>query len=135
MINFVDQNEFENDEEKNYIIDAFGKLDISDEFSIIFSTSDYIKELNETYRKKDYVTDVLTFPSDEDGYLGDVFICLDKAKEQSAEYNHPYSRETVFLAIHGYLHLLGYDHIEKDDEDVMFKKQDELLEIAGYRRN
>ncbi len=135
MINFVDQNELENKEEKECINGAFNKLKITDEFSIIFSTSDYIKELNTTYREKDYVTDVLTFPSDEEDYLGDVFICLDKARQQSIEYNHTYSREIVFLAIHGYLHLLGYDHIEKNDEEVMLKKQHELLEIAGYRRN
>ncbi len=134
MINFVDQNELENKEEKDYIEDAFSKLDIKGEFSIIFSTSDYIKELNTIYREKEYVTDVLTFPSDENDYLGDVFICLDKAKEQSIEYEHSYSRETVFLALHGYLHLLGYDHIEKSDEEVMFKKQDELLDKTGYRR-
>ncbi len=134
MINFVDQNEVENDEEKNYINDAFSKLGITDEFSIIFSTNEYIKELNTTFREKDYVTDVLTFPSDEDDYLGDVFICLDKAKEQSVEYGHSYSREVVFLAIHGYLHLLGYDHIEKEDELKMFSKQNELLEQTGYER-
>ncbi len=135
MINFVDQNELENKEEKDYIRDAFSKLDITGEFSIIFTTSEYIKELNVTYREKDYVTDVLTFPSDEEDYLGDVFICLDKAHEQSVEYGHSYGRETVFLAIHGYLHLLGYDHIEKNDEEVMFEKQDELLAQTGYRRN
>ncbi len=134
MINFVDQNELENKEEKDYIEDAFSKLEIEGDFSIIFTTSDYIKELNTSYREKDYVTDVLTFPSDEEDYLGDVFICLDKAKEQSVEYEHSYGRETVFLAIHGYLHLLGYDHIEKDEEDIMFKKQEELLEQTGYRR-
>ncbi len=134
MINFVGQNDLENTQEIEFIETAFSNIYTEGDFTIIFSTSEYIKELNCTYRDKDYVTDVLTFISDEEDYLGDVFICIDRAKEQALEYEHSYGREIVFLAIHGYLHLLGYDHIEKEDEETMLMKQKELLELTGFRR-
>ena len=66
--------------------------------------------------------------------LGEILISLDQAKLQAEEYKHSLHREICFLFIHGLLHLLGYDHIEKEDEEVMFKKQDELLNKTIYRR-
>ena len=66
--------------------------------------------------------------------IGDIFICLDKAYEQALEYGHTKEREIGFLAVHGYLHLNGYDHMTKEDEKVMFKKQEEILEKVGLTR-
>ena len=66
--------------------------------------------------------------------LGDIYISLDKAKSQSKEYGHSLLRELSFLAVHGFYHLLGYDHQTKEEEEVMFKKQEEVLEIYGIKR-
>ena len=66
--------------------------------------------------------------------LGDIFICVDRAIEQADEYGHSVTREMAFLAVHGYLHLCGYDHMTPEDEKIMFEKQDEILNKAGITR-
>ena len=66
--------------------------------------------------------------------LGDVFICCDRAIEQAADYNHSIEREFGFLAVHGYLHLIGYDHMNEVDEKVMFSLQEEILAKANLVR-
>lgn len=106
------------------------------EVSVIFVTTDEIHEMNKQYRNIDRPTDVLSFEEkDEEDYLGEIFICDDKVYEQALSYNHSNEREFAFLLTHGLLHLLGYDHMNKDDEVVMFNKQDELLNKTIYRRN
>lgn len=112
-------------------------------FNLIIVDNKYIHELNKTYRNIDRVTDVITFaledddtvivPSDE-RILGDIYISLDRAKEQAEEYGHSLLRELSFLAVHGFYHLLGYDHMTKEDEKIMFQKQEEVLEEYGIRR-
>ena len=105
------------------------------EVSVIFVNSEEIHEMNKQYRDIDRPTDVLSFEEYEDDYLGEIFICEEKVYEQAVSYNHSNEREFAFLLTHGLLHLLGYDHIEKEDEIVMFAKQDELLNKTIYRRN
>ena len=105
------------------------------EVSVIFVNSDEIHEMNKQYRSIDRPTDVLSFEEYEDDYLGEIFICEEKVYEQAISYNHSDEREFAFLLTHGLLHLLGFDHIEKEDEEIMFKKQDELLNKTIYRRN
>lgn len=113
--------------------------------NITFVDEDEIKELNKTYRNVEKVTDVLSFPllSDEDKDIdygekyediGDIVICKSVAKIQAKEYGHSYIREVCFLSLHGLLHLLGYDHIEKQDEEKMTKVQSEILEELGIKR-
>ena len=112
-------------------------------FNLIIVDNEYIHELNRTYRNIDRETDVITFalededsivlPSDE-RVLGDIYISIDKAESQSQEYGHSLLRELSFLAVHGFYHLLGYDHMTEEDEKVMFKKQEEVLEAYGIRR-
>jgi probable rRNA maturation factor len=104
------------------------------EVSVIFVNSEEIHEMNKQYRNIDRPTDVLSFEEYEDDYLGEIFICEEKVYEQATSYNHSNEREFAFLLTHGLLHLLGYDHIEKDDEVIMFQKQDELLNKTIYRR-
>ena len=99
----------------------------------------FIHEMNRDYRGIDRPTDVISFAfldnedrealykSKEPVCLGDIYISVDKAKEQAKEYGHPLERELSFLFVHGLLHLLGYDHMNKEDEEVMFKLQDEIL--------
>ena len=112
-------------------------------FNLIIVDNEYIHELNRTYRNIDRETDVITFalededsivlPSDE-RVLGDIYISIDKAESQAEEYGHSLLRELSFLAVHGFYHLLGYDHMTEEDEKVMFKKQEEVLEEYGISR-
>ena len=104
-------------------------------FNVIIVDNNYIHELNKSYRNIDRETDVITFaledentivnPSDE-RVLGDIYISIDKAREQAKEYNHSLLRELSFLAVHGFYHLLGYDHQTKEEESIMFQKQEEV---------
>ena len=118
------------------------KLKIEDAiFNVIIVDNDYIHNLNREYRNIDRETDVITFALQDDqtfnpneNVLGDVYISIDKAKSQSIEYGHSLKREISFLAVHGLLHLLGYDHMEKDEEEVMFKLQEEILDEMGITR-
>lgn len=128
--------------------------------SIILVDNEQIKEMNNLYRKIDNPTDVLSFPmlDYEDGVipwqqsdnvvkdaedidmdtgemvLGDIVISLQKAYEQSLEYDHSFERETAFLTVHGMLHLLGYDHEEDNDRMMMRKKEDEILDSLSIQR-
>jgi probable rRNA maturation factor len=110
------------------------EFDCEKEVSVIFVNSEEIHEMNKQYRDIDRPTDVLSFEEYEDDYLGEIFICEEKVYEQAISYDHSNEREFAFLLTHGLLHLLGYDHIKKEDEEVMFKKQDELLDKTIYRR-
>ena len=112
------------------------------EFNVIFVDNEYIHKLNKEYRGIDRPTDVITFAL-EDGeevdlnawrILGDIYISIDKAKEQATEYGHPFLRELAFLTVHGFLHLLGYDHMNKEDEKIMFSEQEEILNGYGITR-
>ena len=110
-------------------------------FNIIIVDNKYIKEINKTYRNIDKPTDVISFAFNDEQkvigklkMLGDIYISIEKAEEQSKEYGHSLKRELSFLTIHGILHLLGYDHMTKEDEEVMFKKQDEILAAAKIER-
>ncbi len=107
-----------------------------------------IRELNKEHRNVDRVTDVLSFPLLENEELksdlmhdeniqtelGDIVICKSRAIEQAKEYGHSLERELCFLALHGFLHVLGYDHMQKEDEMVMFPLQDKILNIANMPR-
>jgi len=114
----------------------------TDIMNIIFVTDEEIQKINREYRNIDRITDVISFAlNDEKDFLikteeiGDIFICIDQAKRQAEEYGHSLDRELGFLAVHGYLHLHGYDHMAKEDEEIMFKKQDEILNNANLRRD
>ena len=112
-------------------------------FNVIIVDNDYIHELNKNYRDIDRETDVITFAlEDEDSVklpgdmriLGDIYISIDKARSQAIEYGHSFEREICFLAVHGFYHLLGYDHMNEEEEKVMFGKQEEVLSEYGVTR-
>jgi len=103
------------------------------EISITFVGNSKIKELNKTYRDKDEVTDVLSFPIDEE-LLGEVIISLPRALEQAEDYGHSLRREVGFLMVHGLLHILGYNHKSDADKAEMRKAEEELLEDHGFTR-
>jgi len=104
-------------------------------FNVIFITKEEIHQINKEYRNVDRETDVISFALEdvEEDYdevirvLGDIYISIDKAYEQAQIYGHSNLREVCFLATHGLLHLLGYDHMEESDEKIMFAHQEELL--------
>ena len=127
---------------KKVLVHGLDKLKVGDvTFNIIFVNNDYIHKLNKEYRNIDRETDVITFALEDDKtfnpeerILGDIYISIDKSKSQSIEYGHSLERELCFLSVHGMLHLLGYDHMEKEEERVMFNLQEEILDEMGIKR-
>ena len=119
------------------------KLRFEPIISISLVDNQFIHRMNKEYRGIDRPTDVISFAfldnedrtalykSKEPVCLGDIYISVDKAKEQASEYGHSIKRELSFLFVHGLLHLLGYDHMNEEDEKVMFKLQDEILPKEG----
>jgi len=124
------------------LVHGIEKLKVGDvSFNVIIVDNDYIHKLNKEYRNIDRETDVISFALEDDKtfnpeerVLGDIYISIDKAKSQSEEYGHSLKRELCFLAVHGMLHLLGYDHMEKEDEKVMFGLQEEILDEMDIKR-
>ena len=107
------------------------------ELSLTIVEPEEIRELNREYRGVDKVTDVLSFPQFEDMgqipeegeiCLGDVVICDEKVRQQAEEYGHSLRREICFLFTHGLLHCFGYDHMQPDEEKIMFDLQHEILD-------
>ena len=104
--------------------------------NIIIVDNETIHKINKEYRNIDRPTDVISFALEDNkdfidiGYriLGDIYISIDKVREQSINYNHSFLRELSFLSIHGLLHLLGYDHMNEEDEKEMFHLQDVILD-------
>lgn len=117
------------------------------EVSCSFVSAEEIRRLNREYRDTDKVTDVLSFPQYETkkelievmdmtgvAELGDVVICMERAKEQAEEFGHPLKREVIYLFVHSILHLLGYDHMEEDDKKVMRSREEEIMNEIGITR-
>ena len=115
------------------------------EISVTIVDNEDINQINLKHRGIDRATDVLSFPLIDfekeslptDGskiYLGDIIISIERAMEQAKEYGHSIDREVGFLTAHSMLHLLGYDHMVEDEEKVMFKKQEEILNNLNLRR-
>ncbi len=103
------------------------------EISLSFVDNAEIRELNRLYRGIDRETDVLSFPMEEGeilfsgNMLGDIIISTEKALEQAKEYGHSLLREIVYLVVHSMFHLLGYDHMTKEDKEVMRSKEKEVM--------
>jgi probable rRNA maturation factor len=111
------------------------------ELAVTFVENDKIQSLNREYRDKDSVTDVLSFSmADEEESIddlrvyGDIVISFDRAKEQAVDFGHSLNREICFLSLHGFLHLLGFDHETKEMEEEMILKQKEILDAFGVIR-
>ena len=113
-------------------------------FSIVFVDEEKIQELNKNYRGIDKVTDVISFAFEDNQlivyndirFLGEIFICIPRMIKQAEDYGHSEVRELAFLTVHGLLHLLGYDHMNKEDEEEMFALQEVILnEDERTKRN
>ena len=154
---FVDGKVFPYKHKIKKIYETAGKV-LGEDFSMVsvsinFVSGEEIHNLNRTFRDTDRETDVLSFPNlnkkydqslkefdsernfdDKKLFLGDIVICKKIAYAQAKEYGHSKQREVCFLALHGLLHLLGYDHIEKEDEKIMMAKAEEILTGVGVKR-
>lgn len=111
-------------------------------FDLVFVGDKKIYQLNEQYRNKSRVTDVIsleynpafTIVNKQMNHLGVVYIDYYQAQRQARKYGHSFQREVCFLILHGLLHLIGYDHMEPQDEKVMFGLQDKILHLANINR-
>ncbi len=117
--------------------------------TITLTTPSKIKEINNKYREIDKPTDVLSFPMFEkkeldekiknnsflfEDVLGDIVISVEKVKEQAEEYGHSFERELSYMIVHGFYHLMGYDHIEEEDKKIMRPKEEKILEALKITR-
>lgn len=134
------------------------EVEIKYQVSVVFVDNEEIRQINKETRAIDKATDVLSFPmldyKDKKVYkelyknynfdityldegeliLGDVVLSLERAREQSKEYNHSYIRECSYLVVHSILHLLGYDHMEDEDKKIMRKREEEILDKLNITR-
>jgi len=116
---------------------VFKNIKDKQKMQIIFITQEDIHHMNLKYREIDKPTDVLSFPNDDvlDKTLGDIFISIEQARLQATSYGHSFEREIGFLAVHGYLHLKGYDHDTPEAEKEMFELQETILQSAKLGRS
>lgn len=141
VYDIIDNYGYSDYEYLNEVLDyAIKKLNIDNSiFDIIFIDDEEMHKLNKKYRGIDRTTDVLSFALNDNKHidafinsLGDIFISIPKMKSQAIEYGHSEKRELSFLALHGLLHLLGYDHtLGKKEEEEMFGLQKEILSELG----
>ena len=107
------------------------------EASVTFTDNEGIRAINRAYREIDAPTDVLSFPLFEENeagkQLGDIVLSLERCREQGEEFGHGFERECAFLTVHSTLHLLGYDHVNNEEEErEMREKQSAVVEAMGY---
>lgn len=128
---------------RNFINYAADKLELKNVmFNVIMVDNESIHKINKEYRGIDRPTDVITFALEDNKQidipgvrlLGDIYISYDKVISQALDYGHSKEREICFLGVHGLLHLLGYDHMNKEDEKEMFELQKELLNSYGIKK-
>lgn len=143
IVNELDRRIPELDDLNKYVKFLVKELNLKKcEFNIIFIDNERIHEINREYRNVDRPTDVISFALEDNmditykkfRLLGDIYISIDKCYEQADEYGHSRQREISFLTTHGILHLLGYDHMKKEDEEKMFSLQEELLSKYGIEK-
>lgn len=118
--------------------------------TITFTTPEQIHKINKEYRQVDRPTDVLSFPMFErkeleekitkqdfehEDVLGDIIISIEKVKEQAIEYGHSFERELSYMLVHGFYHLMGYDHIKEEDKKEMRPKEEKILNELKITRD
>ena len=149
----IDENEKNKKVIKKVLKECFKEENIQDSglyITITLANPDYIRKINKQYRGIDKATDVLSFPMFEkdeldrkieekdflpEDVLGDIIISIPRVKEQAIEYNHSFERELAYMVVHGFYHLMGYDHMEETEKKEMRKKEDEVLNKLGITRD
>lgn len=159
MKNFVqiNYNNIEENEEYNKIINTVVKKCFEEEgldnikiyINIILTNPEEIKRINKEYRNIDKETDVLSFPMFQKeeieelikkkenivtDILGDVVISIPRVYEQAEEYNHSFERELSYMVVHGFYHLMGYDHMEEEEKKIMRQKEENVLQKLNITR-
>ena len=159
MKNFVqiNYNNIEENEEYNKIINTVVKKCFEQEgldnikiyINIILTNPEEIKRINKEYRNIDKETDVLSFPmfqkEEIEGLIkkkenivtdiiGDVVISIPRVYEQAEEYNHSFERELSYMVVHGFYHLMGYDHMEEEEKKIMRQKEENVLQKLNITR-
>lgn len=134
----------------NKCFEVEGLLDSKLEVSITLTTPEQIHKINKEYRNVDRPTDVLSFPMFEkdelsgkiknnnflhEDVLGDIIISVKQVEIQAKEYGHSFEREFAYMLVHGFYHLMGYDHIKEEDKKVMRPKEDNVLGLLGITRD
>lgn len=134
----------------NKCFEVEGLLDSKLEVSITLTTPEQIHKINKEYRNVDRPTDVLSFPMFEkdelsgkikdniflhEDVLGDIIISIKQVEIQAKEYGHSFEREFAYMLVHGFYHLMGYDHIKEEDKKVMRPKEDNVLGLLGITRD
>ena len=134
-INIFNETKFDISDYAKTLKTVFKRVKDKKNINIILTTDERIHELNKTYRNVDRPTDVLSFINDEDKKSnGDIFISIETMERQAKEYGHSKNREIGFLAVHGYLHLKGYDHESEDEEEIMTYETEKVLKAAKLER-
>ena len=151
-LNIAENKEFE-DIIKNVIEKCFEEEGLKDSKLIVtftLTTPEEIRKINKEYRNIDKATDVLSFPMFEkdelddkikkqdfkyEDVLGDIIISIEKVKEQAIEYGHSFERELSYMVVHGFYHLMGYDHIEEADKKIMRPKEEAILNKLNISRD
>ncbi len=154
-INFLDIEEKEQLKEftKQVVVTCFNEENLNNlnfYLSITLTSNEEIHKLNKQYRNVDKPTDVLSFPMFEKQELdkiieqqkstilpepiGDIVISIKKVEEQAKEYGHSFERELSYMIVHGFYHIMGYDHIEEKDKIIMRPKEEKILEILKQTR-
>ena len=124
------------------------KINFDNEISLIFTDNISIRQINKDYRDIDKETDVLSFPmydidelkaerTSQDKHikpLGDIVVSLEKAKEQAEEYGHSFEREVCYLVCHSMFHLMGYDHMEEEEKEIMREKEKKVMKKLNISR-
>lgn len=151
-LNIEENKEYEKTIEKvlHKCFEEEGLLNSKLMITITLTTPEDIRKINKKYRKIDKETDVLSFPMFEkneleekienkdflyEDVLGDIIISIEKVKEQAEEYGHSFERELSYMLVHGFYHLMGYDHIEEDDKKMMRPKEEKILNELKITRN
>lgn len=142
IINLTEEKEIELESIKRVLKRGIEKENLTDVlFNVIIVDNAYIHNLNKEYRKIDRETDVITFALEDTidikttpRLLGDIYISIEKAREQAKTYGHSFRREICFLTIHGFYHLLGFDHQTEKEEEIMFARQEEVLDAENIKK-
>lgn len=153
----INYNNIEENEEYNKIIHTVIKKCFEEEgldklkiyINIILTNPEEIREINKEYRNIDKETDCLSFPMFEKeeieelikekeqvtlDILGDVVVSIERVYEQAKEYNHSFERELAYMVVHGFYHLMGYDHMEEEEKNIMRQKEENILQNLNITR-
>ena len=123
--------------------------DINMYLNVILTNPEYIRQANKKYREIDKETDVLSFPMFEKDeltklkekpekikeVLGDIIISIPRVRQQAEEYGHSFERELAYMVVHGFYHIIGYDHMEEEDKKVMRQKEEVVLNKLNIKRD